>query len=275
MAIIYRTSGAWGAGQGSDLTALQLDGNFFDHDGRIEYLETNPPVAVSIDHFEMAGDQFYVHLIDSTILGPYQLPIIEWNFRGPWLPATSYLVYDVVTESNAVYLVVFDHTSDASFDAGANDGLGNDYYNLLLAAPSGGAPGGGATGEVLTKVSATDYDFAWEPAPSSTSAVASVVGTAITLALGDELAYKRFTNASGCEITIPTNADEAFAIDTEIHIRAATAGPVTFATDSGVILNVPAGFEPQLHGEGATATIKKVDDDEWDLMGLLLRVSGA
>jgi hypothetical protein len=223
----------------------------------------------------MAGDQMYVHLTDSTILGPYQLPIIQWNFRGPWLPAVSYLVYDVVTEGDAVYLVVFDHTSEASFDPGANDGAGHDYYSLLLAAPSGSAPGGGATGDVLTKVSATDYDFAWAAVPSSTSAVTSVVGTTITLALGDELAYKRCTNASGCEITIPTNADEAFAIDTEIHIRAATAGPVTFATDSGVILNVPAGFEPQLHGDGATATIKKVDDDEWDLMGLLLRVSGA
>lgn len=248
MAIIYRTSGAWGSGQGSDLTAVQVDGNFFDHDGRIEYLETNPPVAVSIDHFETAGDQFYVHLTDSTILGPYQLPIIEWNFRGPWLPATGYLVYDVVTESNAVYLVVFDHTSEATFDAGANDGLGNDYYSLLLAAPT---------------------------MPPTYSEVTSVAGATITLALGDELAYKRFTNASGCEITIPTNAAEAFALNTEIHIRAATEGPVTFATDSGVILNVPAGFEPQLHGDGATATIKKVDDDEWDLMGLLLRISGA
>src|SRR5262247_1413095 len=98
MAIIYRTSGAWGAGQGSNLTAAQVDGNFFDHDGRINYLETNPPVAVSIDHFEMAGDQFYVHLTDSTILGPYQLPIIEWNFRGEWQPATFYFNDAAATE---------------------------------------------------------------------------------------------------------------------------------------------------------------------------------
>jgi hypothetical protein len=248
MAIIYRTSGPWGAGQGSDLTAAQVDGNFYDHNGRIVYLETHPPVAVSIDHFEMAGDQMYVHLTDSTILGPYQLPIIQWNFRGPWQPAVSYLVYDVVTEGDAVYLVIFDHTSEASFDPGANDGAAHDYYSLLLAAPT---------------------------LPSTTSVATEVAGSSITLVLGDELAYKRFTNAGGCEITIPTNAAEAFALNTEISIRAATEGPVTLAADSGVTLNVPAGFEPQLHGDGATATLKKVDDNEWDLMGLLLRISGA
>jgi hypothetical protein len=39
MAIIYRTSGSWGAGKGSNLTAAEVDGNFSDSDTRVVTLE--------------------------------------------------------------------------------------------------------------------------------------------------------------------------------------------------------------------------------------------
>jgi hypothetical protein len=42
---------------------------------------------------------------------------------------------DVLTYGGRTYLVIFDHTSDVSFDPGANDGEGHDYYRLLLANP--------------------------------------------------------------------------------------------------------------------------------------------
>jgi hypothetical protein len=36
-----------------------------------------------------------------------------------------------VTEGGVTYLVEYPHTSAATFDPGANDGLGHNYYHLL------------------------------------------------------------------------------------------------------------------------------------------------
>lgn len=102
------------------------------------------------------------------------------------------------------------------------------------------------------------------------SIVSTVTGTTYTPVIGDANGYKRCTHASGCAVTIPANADVAFAVDTEITFRQVGANPITFdvATD-GPTLNGLLGFLNETAFQGATVTIKKVATDEWDIIGLL------
>lgn len=93
--------------------------------------------------------------------------------------------------------------------------------------------------------------------------------TSRTLALTDNRGYIRFTNAGAVTVTVPDEAATAFAVDSEIHLRAATAGTVTITPAAGVTINTPSSGGLVLAEAGATATLKKVGSDEWDLFGLV------
>jgi hypothetical protein len=175
--LLYRTSGAWGAGTGANLTPAQVDGNFYDVSQRVQFLELHPSEPVLITSFSATGDQLYIHMSDGTINGPVTLPVVRWFFRGPWAPSTSYAKDDVVVgPDSAVYIVTFNHTSSAStFDPHANDGAGHSYYSLLLSVPAATLPTGGGAGFVLTKNTTANYDVVWAlpgaPAGGSTGQV--------------------------------------------------------------------------------------------------------
>lgn len=324
MTISYRTPGAWGAGISRDLHPAEVDQNFYELKSVIDsVLSSMPGTTVSIIDITQTDDDLYVHLSDDSILGPFPMPVMKLVFRDMWLPATPYHTSDIVTNNGSTYLVLAPHTSADTFNPGANDGLGQDYYGRLLSNPSNamppdgtvgqvltkvgvedfnvgwsssGVPPAGTIGQVLTKASATDYDTDWlDPGiasgiPSGGSADATLTktsvtdyamswvvrgasatigGTTYTLILTDFYKWLRCTNGSGCVVTIPTNATAAFAIDTEVTIRAATAGVVSIAAASGVTLNVPTGFIATLLANGATVLIKKVATNTWDLAGLL------
>lgn len=201
MTIIFRTAGAWGAGKGSNLTPAEVDGNFWDHEQRLDSIETNPPAAVNIDYFTTSGNQMFAHMTDHSVIGPIEIPVGTWNFRGEWQPDTLYFAFDVVTFGTAVYLVNSEHTSEGSFDPSASNSFGY-IYNLILAEPSGGGggsdlpaggsagqaliivstesgrvlgwgqpasgvPAGGAADQILAKTSSTDYATAWIDPPST------------------------------------------------------------------------------------------------------------
>lgn len=159
---VFRNAGAWGSGLGRRLTSLEVDGNFWALLQRIVTLEDSPEVPAGIDHFEVVGSTFYVHLNDDTILGPYTLPTTTFRARGEWTPSTYYVALDTIRANGGLYLVLFSHTSEATFDAGANDGSGNDYYSLMLQAPDGVIPTGGAAGMVLTKSTSVDLEMTWD-----------------------------------------------------------------------------------------------------------------
>jgi len=74
MAIVYRGTGAWGVGKGSNLTAAEIDGNFWDHEGRIDTLETTPAAAVEISSITQAGDTITIHMDNGDTYGPFNLP---------------------------------------------------------------------------------------------------------------------------------------------------------------------------------------------------------
>jgi hypothetical protein len=234
MTTIYRTAGAWGAGKGSDLTAAEVDENFFGHESRIANLETT--TFVGIDHITVVGDQMTIVMTDHSIQGPFTLPsgTGAWVFMGAWAPGTPYSVNDVITANGAVYLVIFAHTSQASFSPTANDGSGHDFYALLISAPA--------------------------------IPVYTVTTTTFTPNAGYANSYIRCTNASGCIVTIPQGV---FAVDTELHFRQATTNPIIFVGAVGVSIDVPTGFLAESNVSGATVTLKQVATDAWDIFGLL------
>lgn len=160
----YRTDdGArWGSGKGSDLDPAEVDINFWDLIQRMIAQEARPDPSAGIDHFSVSGTDFYVHMTDATVLGPYDLPFATFNSRGEWAVDTSYSILDTFTINGGLYVVIFDHTSDAtSFDPGANDGAGHDYYTLMIQTPGSALPTGGAVSMVLEKSTTSDYAVTW------------------------------------------------------------------------------------------------------------------
>lgn len=178
---LYRTAGAWGAGLGANLTAAQVDENFWGHEERLDAIETSAPLPNEISNIIVSGTQMTIILEDATEFGPYTLP------QAPFRPS------------------------------------------------------------IVSTVSTTTY------AP----------------VIGDANKYKRCTHASGCAVTIPSNAEVAFEVDTEITFRQAAGGQVTFDAPSDVTINGVTGFDNATAFQGAVVTVKKVATDAWDILGLL------
>lgn len=74
MPIIYRTTGAWGPGKGSVLDPAEIDGNFWDHEQRLDELETNPPEPNQISNITQTGATITIYMADGTTYGPFTLP---------------------------------------------------------------------------------------------------------------------------------------------------------------------------------------------------------
>jgi len=159
MAYTFRTSGPWGPGIGMDLTPTQVDQNFYQ---AIQDIQAKAAQGVGISNFVVTGNQMTVVLTDHTLLGPYTLPMAQISFRGEWVPNTDYYAGNVITHAGSTYMVEVNHTSAATFDPGANDGAGNDFYGLLLQNPACTIPAGGPTGYFLRKATSADYSVAWE-----------------------------------------------------------------------------------------------------------------
>jgi hypothetical protein len=305
--MFFRTAGPWGAGEGQNLTNVEVDTNFYELDQRVLLMETSPPEAVSIESFEVIGDLLYIHLTNYAVEGPFELPMRRFMPRGVWQPSTLYLVDDLVSMGGVLYAVPTEHTSALTFDPGANNGSGGDFYSVLFEAPetaiptggitrqvlgklsntnfdigwiTGLLPAGGSTTWILQKASAGNYDVEWAPRPSvgglTTTDMTFSFGnrtlraTTIAFPNGDEFKYFHCNNTTGSNIRISLSVSEPFSVDTEISFRQQNTGStITFTFDSGVTLQYPDGFLPRLYGRGAVATLKKVDTDTWDLFGLL------
>lgn len=91
--------------------------------------------------------------------------------------------------------------------------------------------------------------------------------TARTLQALDAGNYLRFTNGSAINLTVPADAVLDFPIDTNIHIRQAGAGTITFVEDTDITINAPANGSLVSAGQGATLALKKVAANTWDLVG--------
>src|SRR5262245_59101822 len=95
--LTFRGIGPWGAGKGANLTAPEIDGNFWSLAQAIYDLENNPQVPNGIAAITVSGTTMTITLHDGTVMGPYELPVLTFRWRGEWQPTTAYAVLDVVT----------------------------------------------------------------------------------------------------------------------------------------------------------------------------------
>jgi hypothetical protein len=285
------------ATKGAPLTITELDGNFTDLDGRVQGLENTASTARSIDEITQSGNSLFIQYNDSTQDGPFTFDV-RIEYRGDWAASTVYAVNDLVKSNGVIYIVAIAHTSGLTFDAGANNGSGGDYYIPFLEMPelqipvggdagyvlakassddndvqwqARGLPDGGAAGYVLQKASSDDLDVEWAAA-SDAPGVTNISAATWTLALSDANTYMRFTSASGCIVTIPVYADVAFPVGTEVHLRQAGAGSIQLAVGAESAADITinpqrAGYGTYTTWQGATLTIKKVGTNEWDVIG--------
>jgi len=176
MPIVYRTDGAWGTGKGSNLSPGEVDGNFYDLDGRVTYIEDNPVLPIEPISITITGYNFYMGLSNGETLGPVTMtmPVPEW--RGEWTPATIYHDMDFITApmpDGGFGAVMQGHTSAATFDWAAlgTNGLplyrqivGGSGDTIALAGLTDVALAGLATGDMLVWDGASSYWRNFDPA---------------------------------------------------------------------------------------------------------------
>ena len=158
MAYKFRTPGPWGSGQAFDLDPVDVDNNFWQ---AIQDIAAKANQGVGIANIVVIGNQLTFVMTDHTIYGPFTLPIASIQFVGEWLPNHAYVANDIFTHGGSTYIVRINHTSAATFDPGANDGLGHDLYGLLLTNAANTLPLGGANGAFLRKVGGVDFVCTW------------------------------------------------------------------------------------------------------------------
>lgn len=153
----------WGTGNGTDLTAVQVDLNFWAVQVAIDAIEAATQTTVSIDFITQpaGGNQFFVHLTNHSILGPFTIPASQWRPRGDWQPLTAYAAFDTVSDGGALYLVLQPITSAATFDPFAQFNLAS-VYALILSAPADGVPTDGVVGQRLVFKGGSPNFSGWE-----------------------------------------------------------------------------------------------------------------
>lgn len=155
----YRGDGPWGTGKGGNLTANDFDTNTWT---LVQMIAAKAVQGAGISNITVIGDEMFVTLDDHSTFGPFVLPTVRFVFRGAWAPATVYSVNNIFTENGSTYMVLINHTSASTFDAGANDGSGGDYYGLLLENAPNSLPTGGAVGTFLKKTGTSDFAVGWD-----------------------------------------------------------------------------------------------------------------
>lgn len=266
MAYVFREDGPWGSGKHSDLTPAEVDGNFWQ---AIQDIAAKAVQGVGVANIVVIGSQLTFVLTDHTLIGPFNLPVVAIVFKGEWQPDYSYQGGNIITHAGSTYIVLINHVSEATFDPGANDGNGNDFYGLLLRNPELTIPAGGAQGWVLTKATSADYVLTWAPPTVAVSAVVNTSSTAFDPVLTDAGSYTRCTSSSPVTVTIPTNASVAFPIGTSLKYRQTNTGPITVIGAGLVVINAIQGYLPTTATIGAVIEVIKIDTDEWDVFGFL------
>ncbi|HJQ59433.1 MAG TPA: hypothetical protein VJ890_21175 [Vineibacter sp.] len=123
MAVIYRTTGPWGPGVGRNLTAAEIDGNFYDQQVHLAGLEDSRPQPDDITSVSTNGTQLTFHLESGATLGPVDMPVLAWRWRDEWEPFTIYAAMDTFSVGEqGIFLTLLDHTSAAEFDPAATTG---------------------------------------------------------------------------------------------------------------------------------------------------------
>ena len=139
MSVIYRTTGPWGAGVGRNLTAAEIDSNFYDQQTHLAGLEDSRPQPDDIVSVSTNGTTMTLHLESGATLGPIDLPVLYWRWRDEWEPFTIYAALDTFSVvGQGIFLTLQDHTSGATFDPAATGGTPpTALYDQLIGVGTG------------------------------------------------------------------------------------------------------------------------------------------
>jgi hypothetical protein len=165
----YVATGAWlGSGTilGRPMHEPEFDFNTWNFQQAIEALQALN-IGVGIQSITQPNtNQLQITLTNNYVF-TFTFPGPEFNFRNPptgaWQAFTAYVKNDMFVAGGGLYAVALSHTSGATFNPLANDGLGHNYYRLALALPSLALPSGGNADDVLGKIDGTSYNWSWRP----------------------------------------------------------------------------------------------------------------
>lgn len=146
---------------GVKLSAAQADENIWTLKSQIDAAQAAISASRSVGSITISGNEITFHMTDSTLEGPFTIPVAKLHGRGAWAPSTAYSENDTFYINGTVYIVEFAHTSALTFDAGANDGMGHDYYEVMAPNPGNALPTGGAVGMKLRKTTTADFACSW------------------------------------------------------------------------------------------------------------------
>lgn len=253
MTIVYRTAGAWGGGKGANLTAAEVDGNFYDHESRIATIEGSPPTPNNIADISISGSVITVTMDDASTFN-LTVPVVTWRWMGDWVGATAYAKNDIIVDSltGFVYLVLEAHTSDpTTFDPLATVGgtTGGDplYQSILEVA----ATGGGVAGVV------TDSGTTINP----------TLGQANYLFTLDYYVAADYTEGKNrIAAVLPLDSTVAFDIGTQLHF-VQYGNQIHCYGAGGVTVEFAFGRQPYSRDYLSMITATKVATNHWYLSG--------
>ena len=126
---------------------------------------------------------------------------------------------------------------------------------------------GGTSGQVLSKASNTDMDFAWIAKDDTTLEINAQTGTTYTLVAADAAnALVQLNNASAITLTVPPSV---FSIGDQINVYQRGAGQVTFAQGSMVTIRSTGATStaPKLRAQYSAATVICIGVSEFLVVG--------
>lgn len=116
----YVSDGAWGTGLGVPLNVAQFDGNTYEFDTRISYLESNPQTPNGIASGSLNGTAFSFTLTEGQVLGPFPIPLPGGHWRGEYTGGQLYEALDEFSVAGTGgFLALLDHVTASTFDADA------------------------------------------------------------------------------------------------------------------------------------------------------------
>lgn len=234
--ITYRTDDAtrWGSGKGANLTAAEVDIDFWNLAQAIDGVANNLPQPDNISSITVSGTQMTVHLQSGTQFGPFPLPVLMFRWRGAWAANTGYNQIDAfMVAGQGLYVVLIAHTSAASFNEGATDPTtGNPIYNKLFGfSGQSGAALAGLTDVALSGLADQQvlrYDATsgfWKNATAGTGTLASLTDILLST-LVDKAVLRWVAAANKWEnIQLGTMADQ------NANAVAITGGAITGLSD--------------------------------------------
>lgn len=179
-------------------------------------------------------------------------------------------IYADTTASNVTYTVfgteMYASSGDVSVGGSILDSIVDAKGDLIVGSADNSVArfGVGADGYALVADSSTLSGLRWDNLRAQTVSLKS--GATHTLALEDSSEILEFTNAGGCQITIPTNASVNFPVGAQITLVQAAAGPIEVVAAGGVTLNSKQGYRVSAF-QWVGLVLYQREVDSWVLLG--------